>query len=182
MLIMVPLVLAWLSRRRAIVLAGALPAVAGLAVVSPWQPYSSSFGSTVTELGGLAVLIAVAGRERPRPRWLWLIGPTVLAGLLIPSALPATGPVTAIGVLVLCLLLTLVIVSLGLVAIDARPVIAMVVFLLGTWLSAAVSNLATGFAGFLSELPFLGICAAITAATVWRLRRQSAGRAQPTRI
>jgi hypothetical protein len=173
-LIIVTLVLAWLSRSPAIVLAGALPAVAGLAVVSPWQPYASTFGSTVMELACLAVLIAVVGKERPGRRWLWLIGAVVLAGLLTASRLPATGPAAAMGGLVLSLLLTLAVVSIALVAIDARPAIAMAVFLLAIWLAAAIGNLGLGTAAFSSGLPYLGICAVVTAAAVWRLRRQSA--------
>jgi hypothetical protein len=69
---------------------------------------------------------------------------------------------------------TLAIVSFALVAIDARPAIAIVVFLLGIWLSAAIGNLGMGVGLSVSGLPFLGICAAVTTAAVWRLRRQSA--------
>jgi hypothetical protein len=178
-MIIVTLVLAWLSRRRAIVLAGALPAAAALAEIGSWRPVPTYFGSTVMELACLAVLTAVAGKERPGRRWLWLIGPIVLAGLLTASALPVITtvgpePAAATGVLVLCLLVTLAMVSLALVAIDARPAIAMAVFLLGLWLSAAIGNVWLGTGGFSSGLPFLAICAAVIAAAVWRLRRQSA--------
>jgi hypothetical protein len=180
-LIIVTLVLAWLSRRRAIVLAGALPAVAALAAVGSWRSDEASFGSTVMELACLGVLIAVAGTERPGRRWLWLIGPIGLAGLLAASTLPATGPAAATGVLVLCLLVTLAMVSVALVPIDARPAIAIAVFLLGLWLSAAIGNIGLGSAVFSSGLPFLGICTAVTAAAVWRLRRQSAHAGRPAR-
>jgi hypothetical protein len=170
-LIIVTLVLAWLSRRRAVVLAGALPAVAAVAVVGPWFP--SGLGSSATQLACLAVLIAVAGRERPDRRWLWLIGPVVLAALLTARVLPDTSLEKA-AVLALCLQLSLVVVTIAWLAIDARPVIAIVVFFLATWLSAAMYFLALGSAGFPAELPYLGIWTAVTAAAFWRLRRQSA--------
>jgi len=181
-LIIVTLVLAWLSRRRAIVLAGALPAAAALAAVDGGRSDSASFGSSVMELACLAVLIAVAGKERPGRGWLWLIGPIALAGLLTAWALPATGLATLMGALVLCLLVTLAVVSLALVAIDARPAIAMAVFLLGIWLAAAIGNLGMGAAAIETGLPYLGVCAAVAAAAVWRLRRQSAHPGRPTRI
>jgi hypothetical protein len=179
-LIILTLVLAWMSRRRAIVLASALLAVAALVAVGSWRSDVASFGSTVMELACLAVLIAVAGKERPGRRWLWLIGPIALAGLLTASTLPATGPAAAMGVLVLGLLLTLAMASIALVAIDARPAIAVAVVLLGIWLSAAIGNLGMGVGLLVSGLPYLCICAAVTAAAVWRLRRQSAHPGRPS--
>ena len=171
-LVVVTLVLAWMSRRRVTVLAAALPAVAAIAVANHLGPAAAA-GSQVTEVACLAVLTAVAGQERPDGRWLWLIGPVVLAGLLIVGVLPASGLPAAFGILFLCLLLTPAIISFALVAIDARPAIATVVFLLGIWLSASVGPL-VGAAGFLADLAFVGICAAVTAAAFWRLRWQSA--------
>jgi hypothetical protein len=168
----VTLVLAWLSRRRAIVLAGALPAAAAVAVVG--QNYRL-IGFAVTELACLAAVIALSGRERPDRRWLWLIGPIVLARLLMARVLPGTGPdTTAIGVIALCLVLTVAIVSIAWLAIDARPTIVLIVFLLAVWLPLAIDNLATGAVGFLAGLPLLGICAGVAAPVLWLLHRQSA--------
>src|SRR5215469_5230479 len=132
-LVAVTLVLAWLSRRRAIVLAGALPAAAAVAVVGPWQ--NLAFAFPVTELACLAALIAAAGRERPDRRWLWLIGPIVLAGLLMGPVLPgnAFSDTTRFAIM-----LTLAIVSVAWLAIDARLAIAMVVFALAEWLPLAM--------------------------------------------
>ena len=125
------------------------------------------------------MLIAAAGRGRPDRRWLWLISPVVLAGLLIAGVLPANGLPAAVGILFSCLLLTPAIISFALVAIDARPAIAMVIFVLGIWLSASVGPLVKG-AAFLADLAFVGSCAAVTAAAVWRLRRQSAHPGRPS--
>jgi hypothetical protein len=169
-LIAVTLALAWLAGRRAIVLTSALSAAAVLVVAGPWRPFA--FGLAVTVLAGLAVLIALASRERPDRRWLWLIGPIVLARLLI-----STG--AGIGVrAALCLLLILAIVSITWLAIDARPTIAIVVFLLAFENTpVARASIASG-----SHMPLLGFCAVIAAVAVWRLRRQSADPRRPTRI
>jgi hypothetical protein len=171
----VTLVLAWLRLRRAVVLAGALPAAASLALAGPWHPYD--VGYAVAELTCLAVLVALAGRERPDRRWLWLIGPIVLEGLLMARVLPDTGPaeIAVIGFLALCLL---AIVSIAWLAIDARPAIAIVVFLLVGWLPLAMANPGTAI---MAELPVLGSCAAIAGPAVWLLRRQSAHPGRPTR-
>jgi hypothetical protein len=171
-LIAATVVLAWVSSRRGIVLAGA----AAGAFVLAWYWPSGGAGVAVTELACLAVLIALAGRERPDRRWLWLIGPIALAGLLMYT------DADAFGFVALLLLLALVVVSIAWLPIDARPAIAMVVFLLGIWLSAAMNNLALGSAGFLTELPFAAICTAVAVPAVWRLRRQSAHPGRPDRI
>jgi hypothetical protein len=176
-LIVVTLVLAWLSRRRPIVLAGALPSAAALAVVGPWWP--STFGPVVTALACLAVLIAVAGRERPDRRWLWLISPIVLAGLLMAGVLPGASLEEA-DVLALYLLATLAVVGIAWLAIDARLAIAIVVFVLAAQLPLSIENLMWG--SIFPVMPLLGICAAVTAVAVWRLRRQSAHPGRPTRI
>ncbi|HKD90198.1 MAG TPA: hypothetical protein VKB62_16830 [Streptosporangiaceae bacterium] len=167
----VTLVLAWLSHRRTMVLAGALPAAASLALVGPWHPYE--VGYAVTYLACLAVLIALVGQERPDRRWLWLIGPIVLAELLVARVVPGTGAeADVIGVVTLCLL---TLVSIAWLAVDARLAIAVIVFVLAESLPLAMANLVTGI-----ELPFLGICAAVAAPAVWLLRRQSAHPGRPT--
>ncbi|HXB50315.1 MAG TPA: hypothetical protein VNW50_21355 [Streptosporangiaceae bacterium] len=175
-LLAVTLVLAWLSRRRVIVLAGALPAAAALAVAWHWR--SSGYGFAVTDLAYvadlayLAALVALAGQERPDRRWLWLIGPIVLERLLL-----RTGP-EAIGVVALFLLLAVAIVSIAWLAIDARPGIAIVTLLLAIWLPLAINNVAMGV---FSGVPFLAICAVIAVVAVWLLHRQSAHAGRPTR-
>ena len=163
-------VLAWVTSRRAIVLASA----AADTLVLAWHWPSGGVGVAVTELACVAVLLALVRRERLDRRWLWLIGPIALAGLLLYT------DTDAIGVLALLLLLTLVLVSIAWLVIDPRPAIAVVVFLLGIWLSATISNLATGSAYVLQDLSFLAICAAATASAVWRLRRQSAHPGRPS--
>jgi hypothetical protein len=106
-------------------------------VIGPWRPFA--FGLAATELACLALLTALASPQRPDRRWLWLIGPVALARLLIISGPAGIGVPAA-----LCLLLTVAIVSIALLAIDGRPAIAIVVFLLAVWLPLALDNFATG--------------------------------------
>jgi len=160
--VVVTLVLAWLGRRRAIVVAGAVPAVAALAGAGGWRT------DVVTELACLAALIALAGRGRPDRQWLWLVGPIALAQLLTSVGPAGSGAAAGVG-----LLLTAAIASIAWLAIDARPAIAIVVFLL----AAAIDNLATGV---FSDLPLLGICTVVAVPALWLLRRQSAHAGRPT--
>ena len=188
-LIAVTLVLAWLSRRRVIVLACALPAVAALAVVGPWQLSNAGFGftSSATELACMAVLVALAGRERPGRRWLWLIGPNVLAQLLMAGVLPGIrmDAMETMDLVIECLVLTLLVVGIAWLAFDARLAIAIVVQALAGWLPLAIVNLA--FPSIYPRLPLVSICAvgiyaAVAVPAVWLLRRQSAHPGRPTRI
>jgi hypothetical protein len=173
-LIAMTLVLAWVSRRRTVVLAGALPAAAATMLAGPWQWGGS--GAAVTDLAALAALVALVGAKRPDRPWLWFIGLIVLARLLI-AGLTADG-VETLGVLGLSLLLAMALASIVWLAIDARLAIAMVVFLLGTWLPSGVNNLAAG-AGISASVPVLAICAALATLAVWRLRHQSADPGRP---
>jgi hypothetical protein len=174
-LIAMTLVLAWVSRHRAVVLALALPAAAATVLAGPWQWGGS--GAAATDLAALAALVALAGAKRPDRRWLWFIGLIVLARLLIPG-LPGHGFET-LGFLGLSLLLATALASIVWLAVDARLAIAMVVFLLGLWLPSGVNNLATG-AGISAGVPLLAVCAAMSILAVWRLRRQSADPGRPT--
>jgi hypothetical protein len=91
--------------------------------------------------------------------------------------LAGTGPAGIEFVAVRCLLLAVAIASTAWLAIDARPAIAIVVFLLAVWLQLVMNNLATGV---FSDLPLLGICAAVAAPALWLLHRQSAHAGRPT--
>jgi hypothetical protein len=169
LLIAVTLVLAWVSRRRVIVLAAALPTAGAIALAGPWSP--SAFGVPVTELAALAALIALVGARRPDSRWLWLIGLIAVVRLL-----PGLGTYSLAAVL----LLALVVVSLAWLIIDARPAIALVVFALGFWVPVVVDDLSTGL-GISAALPLLVLGVPISTAAIWLLRRQSARPGQPTR-
>jgi hypothetical protein len=166
--------IAWVSRRRAVVLVGALPAAVACAMARPWGP-SYVFVSAVTNLAFVAVLIALARRERPSRQWLWPVSVVFLAEML----LQVTAGVRA--ELVLACVLSLVFASIVWLAVDARPVIALVVFVLALYLPVMFDQLASGFIPPMGG-PLLAICSPLAALAIWRLRRQSAHAGRPTRI
>jgi len=172
----VTLGLVWVTSRRAFVLAAAVPAAAIFALAGSWQ--SGSFGFLVTELASLVTLIALVGGRRPGRWWLWPIGIVVLARLLEGARLLGNGSALFTDAAV-SLALALGVLSILWLLIDARPAIAMVVFLLAGWLPSAVNNLSTG-AGIAAGIPLLFICIAVSAVAVWRLHRQSGKPGQPT--
>jgi len=155
--------IAWVSSR-AIVLMAALPAAAACAIAGPWG--YQLFGSEVTNLACVAAVIVLAGRERPSRRWLLPIGVIVLAVLL---------PVTNYsGGFVLACLLPLVLASIVWFAVDARPVIALAVFVLAAYLPATIDDFSRS-GNPQAGVP-LAICGAVAALAIWRLRRRSVSR------
>jgi hypothetical protein len=165
---LIPVALVWLSRRRAVVLLGALPAAAATCYAGPWQ--GIGVGSTVVGLACLAALVALAGSaERPSWRWFWPLGLLAIAPLLVAVA-GRFAPIWAGAILAA---LAVSILSIAWMVIDARPAIAMAVFVLAFQLQLTISL------GVVSPL-FALVVIAITAVAVWRLRRQSAHRGQPT--
>jgi hypothetical protein len=171
-LLLIPTALVWVSRRRIAVLVGALPAAAATCYAGPWHGIVA--GSAVARLVCLAALVALAGRaDRPSWRWLWLVGLLAIAPLVAAVAWPY-------GFLALAmLLLGLTVVSIAWIVIDARPTIAMAVFLAALQLPVTIGPLAVG-AGFQLSMLFALIVTAIAAVAVWRLRRQSADPGRPT--
>jgi len=168
---LLPIAVIWLSRRRLIVLAAALPAVAATCYAGPWQ--GIVIGSTVGRLASLAALVALAGyAERPGWRWFWPLG------LLAIAPLPLAIIGWLAGVYLVVPLLALGILSIAWIVIDARPAIAMAVFLLAIQLPVTIGLLAAG-AGFQLSTLFALIVIAMTAVAVWRLRRQSADPGRP---
>jgi hypothetical protein len=177
--------LVWLGRHRRVVLAGALPAAAAICYVGfvDGAPGGGlAVGPAVGGLVCLAVLVALAGYpERPGWRWFWLVGLVAIASLLpiwpqLGNLMWLVGGVNLVGLL----LLALVPLSIVWIVVDARPAIAMAVFLEAIKLPVAIGFLATG-AGFQDALWASMIAsgiAAIAALAVWRLRRQSAGPAR----
>jgi hypothetical protein len=175
---LIPLALVWVSRRRLVVLAGALPAAAAICYAGTW--HGIAVGSTVGYLACLAALVALAGRaDRPSWRRLWPAG-LIAVGLLAIAPLATVAWLSGILVLAM-LLLAFSIASIAWIVIDARPAIAMAVFLMAIQLPLTISSLAMG-GGFQVSTLFALIVTAITALAVWRLRRQSAnpGRLTPT--
>jgi hypothetical protein len=172
MLSLIPMALVWLSRRRVVVLLSALPAAAATSYAGPWQGFL--IGSPVVRLACIAVLVVLAGyAERPAGRWVWPLGLLAIAPLLLGVAGRLAGMYLLMAVLAFAIL------CIAWMVIDARPAIAMTVFLLGFQLFNTIGFLAIG-GGF--ELPtlFALVMTAITAVTVWRLRCQSAHPARPT--
>ena len=163
---LIPTALAWLSCRRLVVLAGALPAAAAICYTGPWQ--GLFVGSTVVRLVCLTALVALAGyAERPRWRWFWPLGLLAIAPLLSAVAGRLTSPTLS------AIMLALGVLGIAWIVIDARPAIAMAVFLVALQLPLTIGFLAMG-AGFQVSMLFLLVVTAVLAAAVWRLRRQSA--------
>jgi hypothetical protein len=194
-LILMTVVLAWVSRRRVVVLAGALPAVVLVLWYTRTELALGGFTPCTLELAtacgrpstslelwapaGWAELVLVAclaglvalagGAERPGRGWLW---PVVLVSL--SPALLAAGSGEAVGQVVAVLLLTIGVVSIAGIAVDARATIAVAVFLLALWLQIGVDYVGPPE----WTVPLLAPGAAVAAA-VWRLRRQSGRPAGP---
>jgi hypothetical protein len=170
------LVLVWVTRRRGLVLAAAVPAAGILAFAGPWQ--QATLGAAITNLSALAALIALVGGRRPSRRWLWPVGLVAVWRPLFGIRLPGVGSLP-VAVLLIAVVLALAVAGLVWLMVDARPAIAMVVSLLCLSLPSTIDNLATG-AGLSADLPLLLICAAVCALAVWRLRRQSARPDRPS--
>lgn len=158
--------LAWVTSRRAVLVAVVLAAAVAVSLTGSWRP--SKFGWPVTELACLAAVALLAGRaERPGRRWLWPVG-LVAALPLVASFLPGAGS----------LVFGRLLVGAGIagvlwVVIDGRPAIATATFLLAFWLPSGINSLASG-AGIAAGVPLLAIVSVVTAVAVWRLRQQSA--------
>jgi hypothetical protein len=165
-LVGVTVALAWVSSRRAVLLAAVLVAAAAVCLTGAWG--HSDFGWPVTGLACLAALALLAGRaERPGCRWLW---PVALVAVLplVANFLPG-----AESLVFGWLLVGVGIAGVLWVVIDARPAIATATFLLAFWLPSGINSLASG-AGIAAGVPLLALVCAVTAVAVWRLRRQSA--------
>jgi len=125
------------------------------------------FVFSVPELASLAALALLAGgKERPGSRWLLLVALAAgvpLAAYLVAGVWPLSFLALLEGIAVLSLLW---------VVIDARPAIAMAVFLLANLLPSGILSLTAG-PDIGADLPLL-IVIAVAAVAVWQLRRQSA--------
>jgi hypothetical protein len=171
-LILVTVLLAWLSRRRIVVLAGALPAGAAACIAGTWHPYG--LGDTVVPLVSLAALVALShNRELPSRRWLMPIGLIALVPLVL-NIEPQVGPYVFET-----LQLTVAAAAIVWAVIDARPAVAVSVFVLGLWLPIAVDNLVQGMVP-VYIWPYLVITTLMAVPAVWLLRRQSAHPSRPT--
>lgn len=158
-----PVALVWLSRRRAVFLACVVVAAVAVSLVGYWR---SAFAWPLPELACLAALALLAGRaQRPGRGWLWPVALAV-AWLVMAHLVPGgwqlwtLAPLEAIGII-----------GVLWAVIDARPAVAIAVFLLALWLPAGLASLVPADIG--AEMPLL-IAMGLAAVAVWRLRRQSA--------
>jgi hypothetical protein len=172
-LILVTVLLVWQSSRRLVVLAGALGVCAAACIAGAW--YVDGRGDTLIPLVFLAPLVALSGsREPPSRRWLMPISLIALVPLVLNIE-------QRVGLYVFeTLQVTVAAAAIVWAVIDARPAVAVSVFVLGLWLPIAVDNLVQGVIP-LYIWPYLVITTAIAVPAVWLLRRQSAHASRPTR-
>ncbi len=164
-LILATVMLAWLTRNRAVILACAVPAAAFVCLTAPWR--SGVLGHLSAILLPVAALALLAGgTKRPGSRWMVPVGLLAVSPLLLHLYPHGPGLFHALWITVGSL-------SLVWIVVDARPAIAMAVFLLGLWLPTAIAEITSGYipAG---DIPLLVPVAVIAAVAFWRLRRQSA--------
>jgi hypothetical protein len=160
--------LTWVRSRRdvrlAITIAAALAAVLPVALARA-DGYSALFawGPPIPQVACLAALWLAGRGDRPGRAWLW---PAVLVIALLPVAW------FVLPLLVLELIAAMVVISLLWVVIDARPAVAMAVFLLALWLPMGIAGLVDGFS-LPTAAPLL-IVSVLAPFPVWRLHRQSA--------
>lgn len=158
--------LAWLSRRRLVI----LPFVLLAAAVVLYAGFSRGYaiGSVATDLAYLAaLLLSGGGRESPSRRWLWPLGL-----ILVITSLLQVGDSLAWRALWVAGMLAVCAVSLAWLVIDARPAIALAVCVLALWLPLVLVDFRFGFSP-LDGLPVL-VSGMLGAGAFWRLRRQSA--------
>jgi len=165
------IVLAWVSRRRSLVLIGALPAAVVVSIDAPWR--SGNIQPAVTLLVCVAALIALAGgSERPGRHWLWLVGISGAGAFVAAAAWPSYSFTAAA---LTTLLIAGIAVCVAWISVDARPAIAVAVYLLLVWVPTMFTSSPAGFLAMIeSELPVLAVISGVTGLALWRLRRQSA--------
>ncbi|MGO8961677.1 MAG: hypothetical protein ACLQFR_30540 [Streptosporangiaceae bacterium] len=165
LLIVAAVVLAWLSRRAV----AATAALAGSAAIADyWNSWRFAVGFVGCQLLGLAALAVLARRAaRPAPSWLWLIGLIVAARVV-----PYVGLRYGLAFGYELLLVSVLIISIGWVAVDARPAVGLATCLALLTLQFSVDAWWIG-AGFWVSYPVIIAAAVTLAPALWRLRRQS---------
>ncbi len=154
--------LAWVSRRRLLVLAAAAPAAAIVCLNTSWS--TGFIWPSVTQLVCVAALFVLAGGDvRPSRRWLWPVG------LIAAAPLLADLPVVHAPAMAYLLVPVVLVACIAWIGVDARPAIGVAVFLF--LYSLAVFGVDLGGPVRVSFLAALGVAASMA---LWRLRRQSA--------
>ncbi len=185
LLTLVVVLVAWFSRRRIAVLAAALPAAAAFLIpltascsvrlaghcygyAQFGQPVRGiGFYESVIQLSCMTCLVTLAGSGEPR-RSGWLV-PLGLV-LLSPALLELGGGVAEVTAV---LVLAVAAVSIAWIVVDARPMIAVCVFVLADWLGGG-GNLLTLISSPAVTVVLLPGLGAALALAIWRLRYQSA--------
>jgi len=170
------IVLAWTAPRR-IALAVALPAAAAVCYFVLLRAHVT--GPAIIQLASLAGLLAlIPTTARPSRRWLWLLG-VVMATALLPDLQTFFGTFQALLTTTLELVLAIGVISIIWIGVDARLALAFITYFALTELAVAAESIILGYglSWLLSLLIPLLIVAAVAAAGIWLLRRQSAPRA-----
>jgi hypothetical protein len=156
-----------------------LPVVAALAVTSGglWVWWGDRV--MVMQPSGLLMLICLAilacGKQRLPRSWLWLAA-AMFAAQMLPGLtihiLRSNSPLFVPLVFVPLIILGAVVLW---AAIDARPVIAMAIYLLFTFLISPLANLAAGGPSVYGWVwyPPIALAAVLVVPGIWRLRRQA---------
>jgi hypothetical protein len=175
-LLLAVVAIAWISSRKAVLLAIAVAAAVAAVlpvVIARATGYAALFawGPLIPRAACLAALWLSGRNARPGRGWLWPVAPIAA---LLPVAWLAQGlwPLFFIGVIE-----AMGVISLLWVVIDARPAVAMAVLVMAVWLPIGIASLVAGPDGpdIPAVLPLL-IVTVVAPFAVWRLRRQS-GRA-----
>jgi hypothetical protein len=178
LLIATVVVLAWLARRSAVIVAvlaaGAMMAYYGF-WLAPESPLGATSGQTITVLTSLAVLAVLAAWAQQPPRsWLWLVGlaatPPVLAHL--PEGYPAALFIDTLPYV------TMFMVAMGIVWIGVDPRLAAglatYLALLGLPNLVGVLQIGGGLQLVLEEAAWLWLAIVLAVPALWRLHRQTA--------
>jgi hypothetical protein len=169
-------VLAWTAPRVGL-LAGALAAAAVVVFAVANHDALRPHLVQVVGIVGLAALAPRAGH--PSRHWLWLPGVIAVSSPLTELGMGFGGLGYSLPRYMLALSLPAVVVAGILwIAIDARLMVAVLTYFVLTAAQMAVVEIPSGLA-ILAMLPFLLVVVALTVASGWLLRRQSAHAIRP---
>jgi hypothetical protein len=166
-LIAIVVVLACVSRSRALILCAALPAAVLVWMDAASTPYI--LGEPAVVLPSLALLVILGGGpDRAGSGWLWPLAAIAISPWLIGTE---AGPDVGVK-----LFAAVAIFSIAWIVVDAKLAVAVSAFLLAVWLSWTLAH--PGWASArpleLDAMIVLGTVAVVASLAGWRLRRQSA--------
>jgi hypothetical protein len=173
LLVAATVVLAWVAPRAAALAGASAASVADVTFAWAFGGPAAILGPRLIQLLALAAIAALSPRPgHPSRRWLWL--PAVMAASVL---LLEQGWATwwlSLGYLTPALpLLAMVVIGMLWVTVDARLLVAVLVYFAATALQFAAIDLSS-VSAVLASLPFFLVVLAVAAPAVWLLRRQSA--------